>query len=286
MRRACRFSHWLPHVNRAIFVSTVPATDEPAATSPTADLPPVRSVAARRRVVVELAAVAVLYAGYTASRNAIGATHRAAVRDGQSLLRAEQLIHLDPERTVNHAVALHPLVAQLCDYDYAIAHFAVTLPVLALLYWRRRAAARRLAAVWFLTNLLALVVFFTFPVAPPRLLPHAGFVDTVVVFHTWGSWGSGAVASASNQYAAMPSLHVAWAVWSAIAIWSITRRLAPRLLALAYPVVTVVVVVATANHYVLDTLAGALVVGLAFAIVTTFVGLSEHVAAGRQECLR
>jgi hypothetical protein len=233
-------------------------------------------VAERRRRLVELAALAGLYAAYTASRDAVGATRTAAVNNARSLLSVERWAHLDPERGTNHVVAVHPLLAQVCDYDYAIAHFAVTVPVMFWLYARRGTGARRLAAVWFATNLLALVVFFTVPVAPPRLLPHSGFVDTVVRFHTWGSWGTGAVASASNQYAAMPSLHVAWALWSAIAVWSLTRRRAVRLLAAAYPVLTVLVVLGTANHYLLDTAAGAAAVAVAWLVVAAAVRISER----------
>lgn len=240
-----------------------------------------RLLTQRRRRVVDLAALAVLYAAYTASRNAVAATRATAVRNARSVLTVERWAHLDPERGANHVVASHPLLAQLCDYDYAIAHFAVTVPVMLWLYSRRGTHARRLAAVWYVTNLLALAVFFTVPVAPPRLLPHAGFVDTVVAFHTWGSWGTGAVASASNQYAAMPSLHVAWALWSAVAVWSLSRRPTVRVLAVAYPVVTLLVVLGTANHYLLDTAAGAGAVALAYAVVAAAVRLRERAGTAR-----
>ncbi len=181
--------------------------------------------------------------------------------------RFEGSLHLDPERALNQFVANHAVLASTCDYYYAVAHFAVTLAVMMLLYRRSRPTARRLAAAWYVTNLLALLGFWLYALAPPRLLPGRAYVDTVVVFHTWGSWGTGAVASASNQYAAMPSLHLAWASWCTVGIWHLTRRRSVRLLGVAYPLATLFVVLGTANHYLLDAFAGVVAMAIGLAVV-------------------
>jgi membrane-associated phospholipid phosphatase len=99
-------------------------------------------------------------------------------------------------------------------------------------------------------------VFWRYPVAPPRML--GGFTDVVASSHALGSWHSGALASDANQLAAMPSLHIAWALWCTVAVWRMTARRWWRALAAVYPLVTGFAVLATGNHYVLDVLAGAL----------------------------
>jgi hypothetical protein len=229
-------------------------------------------VATRRMPIARFAPDAVvltlLYAGYTLVRNRVRGMQHLAVARGRAVLRLEARLHVAPEHRLNHALAVHPALATVADYYYSLAHFAVTVVVLAVLYWRRPDRARVLAAVWYLGNLLGLVGFWVYALAPPRLLPGAGFIDTVVQFHTWGSWASPSVAASSNQYAAMPSLHTAWAAWAAVAVFSITRRWWVRLLALAYPAATILVVLATANHYLLDVVAGLGVVAAAMAVVT------------------
>ena len=104
----------------------------------------------------------------------------------------------------------------------------------------------------------ALAVFWCYPTAPPRLLAPGRYVDVVAATHAFGSWHSGTLATAANQLAAMPSLHIAWAAWSALAaarIWG-GPSIAGPLAVWVYPVLTAVAVMATGNHFLLDVLAG------------------------------
>ncbi|MCU1344258.1 MAG: hypothetical protein JWL70_524, partial [Acidimicrobiia bacterium] len=125
------------------------------------------------------------------------------------------------------------------------------------------------------------VVFWLYPVAPPRMLP--GFVDTVAVTNAIGSWHSGDLAQAANEFAAMPSLHVAWACWCFVAIrrsWP-GRRWA-TVAAVAHLLLTVVCVVVTANHYVLDAVAGLATAAACFGAWAAFDRLRQRgSAAGR-----
>ena len=114
-------------------------------------------------------------------------------------------------------------------------------------------------------NVLAFAVFWLYPVAPPRML--AGFTDVVAASHTIGSWHTGALASDANQLAAMPSLHLAWALWCTFAVWTATRRRAWRALAVVYPLITTFAVLSTGNHYLFDVLGGALLAVLSMALV-------------------
>jgi hypothetical protein len=217
--------------------------------------------------VQELALVLGCYWLYTLVRNLTPHHREAAFARAGDVLQVEHVLHLDVERSVNAVVAARPWLAQVCDYYYAVMHFAVTVGVLVWLWRRHRARYPWLRTAWLGTNVSALAGFAWYALAPPRLLPGKGYVDTVVHFHTWGSFGSGTVDRVSNQLAAMPSLHIGWALWCALAVTVVTRRRWLRLAVWAYPLLTLLVVVGTANHYVLDAVggAGATAVGLALA---------------------
>lgn len=210
----------------------------------------------------ELALVAALYAAYDAVRGLFRGGTFQAQRDGRDLLHWEQALHLDPERWLNsHLQSIAVLAVPACFF-YATLHFVVTPSVLIWTYHARAAGYRQARTVLAIITVSALAGFWWFPTAPPRLLAGAGFQDTLAHFSNWGWWGGDAsvpqgAAAIANQYAAMPSLHLAWAAWCAATIFIHTRRLWIRVVAIAYPVLTTLVVLGTANHYLLDVLAGA-----------------------------
>jgi PAP2 superfamily len=209
---------------------------------------------ARPRWWAELAMLGVGYGLYTLTRDLAPARRQAAFADAAAIRAAESWLHLGVERGANLWLTMHPVLATMADYYYATAHFAAVIGMLVWLYWRRPGLYRRARSVLVAVTLTALAVFWLFPVAPPRLLP--GYVDTLVARHTWGSWGTAGVASLANPYAAMPSLHTAWAAWTAGVIMIAAGRASMRIAAAAYPLLTIAVIVATANHYVLDAVGG------------------------------
>lgn len=195
------------------------------------------------------------------TRRAIALRHAAAV------LRIERALGIDPELSLNRWLAgQHALALALSDY-YDNAHFVVTLGLLGLLWWRRADVYPSLRNALVVTNLIAFAVFWLWPMAPPRLLAGNGFTDVVAATHAFGSWHTGSLAADADQYAAMPSLHIAWAVWCVVAIWRLTPRRWLRALGLAHVGITAFVVMATGNHFLLDVLGGALTAALSFAIV-------------------
>jgi hypothetical protein len=112
-------------------------------------------------------------------------------------------------------------------------------------------------------NVVALLGFRFYPLEPPRLFdkqpPNSnGFIDTVIDFHTWGSWGNKSVSHDANLYAAMPSMHIGWSLTCATAIVLLARRGWVRALGALYPIATLFVIVGTANHYFLDAIGGAI----------------------------
>jgi hypothetical protein len=188
----------------------------------------------------------------------------AALDHTRGLLLLEATAHVDVERTLNTFTSAHHLLALVVSDYYDNAHFVVTFAVLAWLWIARPGDYRRWRNVLVVANLIGFVVFWCYPMAPPRML--GGFVDTVAVSHAIGSWHSGGLAADANQYAAMPSLHTAWAAWSGLAVWATTRRTLVRAVATVYPLLTVVAVLATANHLLIDSAAGLATAAVAVAV--------------------
>ena len=145
----------------------------------------------------------------------------AAYAHARSILHLERLAHLDPEAGLNRWLAGHHTVALWVSNYYDNAHFIVTLGLVGLLWWRYPLLYRPLRNSLVLINVVGLAVFWVYPTAPPRLLDPGRYVDVVADTHAFGSWHTGTLATAANQLAAMPSLHIAWAAWSSLALWRI-----------------------------------------------------------------
>lgn len=226
----------------------------------------------------ELAIIGFGYWLYSLGRNGIPDQETIARRHGQSIQHLQDILHLNWELSFNHFVAANEWLAQTLDYYYSTMHFAVTITVMVWLFARRSHIYRGARTVLVTTTLLGLLGFYLYPTAPPRLLPNFDYIDTVIKLHTWGSLADPHIAEHSNQFAAMPSLHISWALWSGIAVFMCARRMWVRLLALAHPVVTFVVIVGTANHFILDAVGGVLVLAVAFGIQWLLSGHGAFVA--------
>jgi hypothetical protein len=238
-----------------------------------ADASPARG---RSRWWVEALALLWLLWVYEAITNFAPLRLHAAIAHAEGLLHAEQVLHLDPERALDVWLAgQHTLGVILSDY-YDNAHFVVTLGLLGWLWWRRADIYRPLRNSLVLVNLLAFVVFWLYPVAPPRML--GGFIDIVESSHAFGSFHSGSLASHADELAAMPSLHIAWALWCSLALWRMSTRWWVRGLAITYPCLTAFAVIATGNHFVFDLLGGVLAIAFSVAIVA----LAERRRAARR----
>jgi hypothetical protein len=228
----------------------------PDPTDPFAGVVVARPAAPRLRFWPELLFVLFGYWCYTLVRNSVPDQARAATRHAEEILGWQRAIGVDIELTVNQAFDRITWLIVGLNYYYAIAHFAVTIGVLAWLFRHYPHHYRPARTIFLVTNGCALVFFYLYPLAPPRLLPGEGYVDTVITHGTWGSFASGDIAAVSNQYAAMPSMHVAWSVFCAIIIFALARRWWVRALGVVHPALTVLVIIATGNHFVLDAVGG------------------------------
>jgi hypothetical protein len=187
-----------------------------------------------------------------------------------SVLHVEQVLDLKWEQGLNRVVSAHVLLAVPADYMYATLHYLVTPLVLIWMWRRHRDAYSRSRTTLMVATVIGLIGFSLMPVAPPRMLP--GFIDTMAQYSGVGWWGSEAsaprgVGSFTNQFAAMPSLHVGWALWCGWQLVSHGRHAVTRVAGLLYPTVITIVVIATGNHYLLDAVAGVAVVMLAMLAV-------------------
>ncbi|HUR52471.1 MAG TPA: phosphatase PAP2 family protein, partial [Mycobacteriales bacterium] len=169
------------------------------------------------------------------------------------VLDVEKAVGLFHEVPLNEYLIKHEGLITFSSYWYATAHFVVTPVVLAWLFRQRAWAYPMLRSSIVIATVSALVVYATWPLAPPRFVLGSAVTDTVMTHPVW--WAKEGAAEFVNEYAAMPSLHVGWAVWCAIAVVAVLRT-RWRHLAWLYPVTTTLVVAATANHYFLDAIGG------------------------------
>jgi PAP2 superfamily len=206
----------------------------------------------RPHLIGELLIVIILVKVYDYVRSFAADRTGPARRHGQTVLDIERSLHIDIEHSLNHWLAGIRWLTLATAYWYQFFHIAVTLVVLAWCYVSRPILYRAARNALIITNVVGLAVFVVLPVMPPRMLPD-GFTDSVAAAG-FGSPEGGPVQA--DQYAAMPSLHLAWATWTLMVAIALLRGRRWRWVCVAYPFGTAFVVMSTGNHYLLDVVAG------------------------------
>jgi PAP2 superfamily len=197
------------------------------------------------------------FAGSFTVMSAAGAVPRA-----RWLWHAERVLLLPSETAVQRPFLSHPILVQAFNLYYDVLHFPILGACLIWLYARHRDFYPRVRTTVALFTGVSLLIQLI-PVAPPRLLPATGMVDTAVRYgQSVYSWQGGFDA---DEFSAMPSVHVGWALIVAIAVITVSRS-RWRWLAAGYPVLTLLVVVVTANHFWLDGIVAALLVALVLVV--------------------
>jgi membrane-associated phospholipid phosphatase len=212
----------------------------------------------------ELALVLGVTFAYFLTRGLARGTASNAFQHAQQLLNIEQTLHLNPEYALQALALHHDWLMQAANLFYIAGHLPVLIGVAAWLYWSHHQAYLRFRTAFLLSALIGLSIYIIYPVAPPRFLP--GFTDTLKVsgFNVDGS----AVGAFYNPYAAMPSLHVGWALLAGLAIMSYAPRWWLKVLGALLPLCMMLTVLMTGNHYLLDTLAGMSIVVISLACAT------------------
>ncbi|MFG3511233.1 bifunctional glycosyltransferase 87/phosphatase PAP2 family protein [Streptomyces bobili] len=254
-------------------------------------LPFLRRVLTRPNLLLELLLIRVTYAAYqqvrlAATGGTISGGRERAEAHGREILDIERFLHLDIEHWANHAVVKVGWLRDFFDFYYTSFHFVVPLSVLAVLYWRRPVDYRWARSSLGFATLLALVGFWLYPLAPPRLMPGLGIIDTVHGVQDFTQPDYGTLTALTNQYAAMPSLHFGWSLWCGMAIAIVAPKWWMKALGLLHPLFTVSAIVATGNHWVLDAVGGAAVVlsgfGLAYVLQGPRAGAAVRTSAGTE----
>ncbi len=248
-----------------------------------------------------------VYAIYSAVRNQFGSASgdpRVAFEHARSIIDLHESLHLYFESDLQQwylDLPGHGLIRAWNIY-YGLAHFLVTLVALVWLFRRdprRYPLWRNTLAI---TTCVAVVGFAAYSLMPPRLLddpgeygacqlyapdavegwsfgdPHPaecdrlGYVDSVARYGGWISFGTEGMKEVSNQYAAMPSMHIGWSTWSALVLVPLLRRRWAKVLAALYPAITLVCIMLTANHYWIDGVGGLLCLAAGYGLATVVTG--------------
>ena len=245
----------------------------------------------------EVLIMGAFYAVYTATRNRFGSytvgdteipLH--AFNNAVKVIRIERALGLYHEESIQDWFLSYDWLLQLLNTFYGTAHFAVTITVFFVLMKRRKDVFPLYRNALAAMTGLAIIGFALFPLMPPRLLDEPcppdgyggvciehelrnyngaqgfGFVDTLKEYGGPWDFSSGGMAKASNQYAAMPSLHIGWSSWVSLGLWPLLRRRWLRAAALLYPALTLFCIVVTGNHFWIDGVGGLVVLGFGFLI--------------------
>jgi hypothetical protein len=220
---------------------------------------------------IEILAGLAFYICYSFVRNLHHGNAAEARQHAYDLIDIQKWLGINHEQSIQ-AWAHHSRVFVIAaNYFYGSLHFIVTAGVMIYLYRRWTNDYPRWRNTLAISTGAALIGFALFPLMPPRLLPHHfGFIDTLAKDPAFWSFNSGTVNKISNQFAAMPSVHCAWALWCACALVPRLRHVWAKALAALYPVLTTVVIVVTANHYILDAVGGFLAFGVGFTLARAF----------------
>ncbi|KLL12360.1 MULTISPECIES: phosphatase PAP2 family protein [Protofrankia] len=262
---------------------TLPATSATADTRPTAGAPSATGGARRGRRALGTAGYAatqtvllgLLFMVYRFGRHIVDGHQAEALSHGIAVWNMERCLRLPDEAAVQQLVLQSHYATILINEFYYAIHFPAAIALLVWVFVRHRFVWPRVRNVIIIATGMALVIHILYPLAPPRLLPMAmtGLIDTGAIFGPSPyAQGDGF----ANEYAAMPSLHIGWAI---IEAWVVVTVLHSRwrYLAIAQPVATTAVVVATANHYWVDGVVGGLLVLLA--VQVTRLALQARIVA-------
>jgi hypothetical protein len=241
-------------------------------------------VRATRSPFREILLLAGIYLLYTGTRLAADDDFRIAIGHAKSILDFEKTFHIDIEASMNTALGHVHALEIFASYWYSTSHYLVTVITLVALYRWRPESYGWLRTSLVIATMIALAFYVLYPAAPPRL--YGGYTDTLANTAHLGWWSDHASApkglgTATNELAAMPSMHVGWALWCTIVMIMLARHTWQRVLAVSYTVITALVVVTTANHWLLDLIVGWAVMLVAIAFGRSYGGRREPAAAER-----
>jgi membrane-associated phospholipid phosphatase len=216
-------------------------------------------------------------AAYEVTRALLEGPADVALAHAHDIVRAERALGIFVERDLQRAALDGPgFVIDVARWTYQNCQRLITWSFVVWLYLRRNTYFPRVRNTIITLDVLGLAGYWLYPTAPPRLTPGFGFVD--VLDPAQANLRSSLVGSLTNLYAAVPSLHCAYAILLGITGYRAGRHLVTRLVWACYPALVVFATVATGNHWLLDAVAGAAVLAIAWAIVNRLPGAAARPA--------
>jgi hypothetical protein len=197
-----------------------------------------------------------VYQGYQVVRGIADGEHSVAIANAERVIHLERSLGAFFEPGLQQAFISHRWVIDLANWMYLNSHFVITTAFLVWLYLFRHENFRFVRNMFLVAMGVALIGYLVYPTAPPRLVPGAGFTDTIGAF-TSTSQDSSAVSVLVNPYAAVPSMHIAFALMIGVPGVALSRTAWARMWWSAYPLLVFFVIVVTANHFWFDAAAGA-----------------------------
>jgi membrane-associated phospholipid phosphatase len=214
-------------------------------------------------VVKQLALFAGAYMLYQLVRGIIGSGGYKPFGDATKIINLERVLHVFIEPSVQAWTANIHWLMDIADWSYLNAHYFVTIGALVFIYVRRNDSFYFVRNMFMIAMMLALVGYALYPTAPPRLMPEWGFTDSISQFLGGTPVDYGPEKAFLNFYAAVPSMHVCFAIMVGWPMAKLVRRRAAKIAWALYPLYITFVVVATGNHYLTDAFLGALTAGAA-----------------------
>jgi hypothetical protein len=203
------------------------------------------------------------YLGYSLVRGLVEGRASAAFQHARDLIQVERTLHFFVEPSVQAWASGSHALMDFSSWLYVNAQTSITIAALVYLYLRHNHSFYFVRNMFAIAMLIALVGYAVFPTAPPRFLPEWGFIDSVSdLTGVHVSHASASMSALLNPYAAVPSMHVAFALMIGWPLARLSRTRLARVLWRLYPLLIAFVIVATANHFILDALLGALTAGV------------------------
>lgn len=236
-----------------------------------------------RRGVFELGLMSTLFAMYYATRGLAAGKETDAFRNAREVMDIERRLGIFQELGLQGWVLAEPALAHFLNFIYTYTHMASLLLFGAWVFLRHGSRYRELRSIFLGILVVGLVVYVVYPLAPPRFFPYSGFVDTLALYGHM-DYEQPSVAMLYNPFAAMPSLHVAFALYCGIGVIQLGRKLRHWVIGVAFPLLMIASVIGTGNHYILDAIAGcALTVGAYMVVPRLTAAISRYVVPGVTE---
>jgi membrane-associated phospholipid phosphatase len=214
-------------------------------------------------VLRQVALFGAAYLGYRLVRGLVEGDANAAFAHARDVISLERTLHLFVEPSVQAWGSGSRVLMGFSSWLYVNAQTTVMASALVYLYLRHNRSFYFVRNMFMIAMAIALVGYTVFPTAPPRFMPEWGFIDSVSDFTgVQVSHASASLNALFNPYAAVPSMHVAFALMIGWPLARLVRRRAVKVLWLLYPFLMAFVIVVTANHFIVDAMLGAVTAGL------------------------